>query len=463
MQHCACDTNSPYNATVNLKLYLLIRMTLVGLLCWLGVSVYVVAETGRRTVQDTSEVADQVQSMVALDVRQRLVSVGSDAGFPALSWIAHHFPDPLCLRYRSADGSTSEAGCSDQPASSEVPHWLARMLSALGPGQVSVRREISLWSRPAGVLEVEPDETRLLERQWHSVRELLGLTTVTLLVLALLTWWIIGRALRPTAQIVAAVERLGDGAENVHIPQFRPREFGLIAAGVNRLAERLAQSSAVRAQLTARLIRLQEDERRELAHELHEEFGQSVAALGAVSASLRHSVSAGEALTEADVAPLESGVEHLLSSLRGLLQRMSLPPLEQQGLHSALADLVTAWQIRLHDHPRIELDCDPRPDETPSDERALCAYRLVQECLSNIARHAPNSQRACVYIRRQPRQLYVRVSNDRAATEQSRATPGTGMGLKLLAERVQCLHGVLSVESSATEFAVQAQLPCLVP
>lgn len=444
---------------MNLKLYLLIRMTLVGLMCWLGVSIYVVAETGRRTVQDVSEVADQLQSMLALDVRQRLVSVGSDAGFPALSWIARHFPDPLCLRYRSVDGSSSEQGCSERPASSEVPHWLARVLTALGPGRVSARREISLWSRPVGVMKVELDEGRLLDRQWHSVRELLSLTAVILLVLDLLTWWIIGRALRPTGQIVAAVERLGEGAENVGMPMFRPREFGQIASGVNRLADRLAQSAAARAELTARLIRLQEEERRELAHELHEEFGQNVAALGAVSASLRHSVSTGKALTEADVAPLETGVEHLLSSLRGLLQRMSLPPLEQQGLHSALADLVTAWQIRLHNRPRIALDCDPRTDEAPNDERALCAYRVVQECLSNIARHAPNSHEACVYIRRQPQQLYVRVSNDRAGAAESRAAVGTGMGLKLLAERVRYLHGVLSVVSSPTEFAVQAHLP----
>ena len=135
-----------------------------------------------------------------------------------------------------------------------------------------------------------------------------------------------------------------------------------IASGINRLAKRLAESHESRADLTARLIRVQEDERRELAHELHEEFGQCVSALSAVSASLRHSVTAGSRLTEADMWPLETATEQMLSSLRGLLQRMSLPPLEQQGLCSALADLVSAWQIRLLDSPRIELDADPKSD-----------------------------------------------------------------------------------------------------
>jgi two-component system, NarL family, sensor histidine kinase UhpB len=280
-----------------------------------------------------------------------------------------------------------------------------------------------------------------------------------LLTLDLLAFWVIGRALRPTARIVAAVEQLGEGVNDVRLPALRPREFTLIASGINRLARRLADSYAARARLTARLIRVQEDERRELAHELHEEFGQCVTALSAVSTSLRHSVTAGDALTEADVMPLETGVEQMLSSLRGMLQRMSLPPLEQQGLRSALADLITAWQIRLHGAPRIVLEADSGADRVPNDEHALCAYRIVQECLSNIARHAPTSQTACVCIRHEPQGLHVRVSNDLVGVRGERTTPGTGMGLKLLGERVRSLHGIFSVEVSAAEFAVQTDLP----
>lgn len=170
----------------------------------------------------------------------------------------------------------------------------------------------------------------------------------------------IERALRPTGTIVAAVERLGEGRNDVRLPAMRPREFMSIADGINRLAQRLADSYAQRAQLTARLVRVQEDERRELAHELHEEFGQCVAALGAVSAGLRDGVSAGEVLTEDDVMPLETGVEQMLSSLRGMLKRMSLPPLQQQGLRSALANLVAAWEIRLHGGTHVVWDARHR-------------------------------------------------------------------------------------------------------
>jgi len=426
---------------MNLKLHLLIRMTLMGLLCWLGVSIYLVGQSGRRAAEDIATVADQLQSMVAADVMRRWVSLDSDARHPDLGGAAARFPEPMCLRYSAADASDSDWGCSPSPVGSGVPHWIATVLHALGPGHISLRREISAYGLNVGTLRVESDDASLLRHQWRSVRELLGLAAIMLLTLDMLAFWVIGRALRPTAKIVAAVERLGEGVNDVRLPPLRPREFTLIASGINRLAKRLAESYAARSELTARLIRVQEDERRELAHELHEEFGQCVTALGAVSASLRHAVSEGEVLWEADV------------------QRMSQPPLEQQGLRSALADLVAAWQIRLHGSPRVVMDADPSADQLPNSEYALCVYRIVQECLSNIARHAPASRTACVYIRQERQWLRVRVSNDLAGMGEDRGAPGTGMGLKLLGERVRSLHGVFSVEMSAGQFAVQANLP----
>jgi two-component system sensor histidine kinase UhpB len=455
--------HTDYNRLMNLKLYLLIRMTLMGLLCWLGVSIYLIGQSGRHAAEGLTTVANQLQSMVAADVMRRWVSLDSDARHPDLGGAAARFPEPLCLRYSALDASDSNWGCGPSSVGSSVPHWIVRVLSTLGPGHISLQREINVYGLRVGTLRVESDDANLLRHQWRSVRELLGLAAVMLLTLDMLAFWVIGRALRPAATIVAALEQLGEGVKEVRLPASRPREFMLIARGINRLAERLADSNAARAALTARLIRVQEDERREVAHELHEEFGQCVSALSAVSTTLRHAVTEGDVLTEADVMPLESGVEQMLFSLRAMLQRMSLPPLQQQGLRSALADLVAAWQVRLRSRSRIVLDADPRVDQMPNNEYALCAYRLVQECLSNIARHAPACLEVCVNIREEPQSLQVRVSNDLVGVTEDHGALGTGMGLKLLGERVRSLHGIFSVEKSATQFVVRADLPMNAP
>jgi two-component system sensor histidine kinase UhpB len=444
---------------MNLKLHLLIRMTLTGLLCWLGVSVYLVGQSGRRAADDLARAANQLQSIVTADVLRRWVSLDQDNRYPDLGGAAVRFPDPPCLRYDSQDGSSSDWGCGKSAVGPPVPQLAARVLEAIGPGRLSLSRQITVFGLSVGTLRVASDEAGLMQRQWRSVRELLALTAVIVLVLDLLAFWVVGRALRPTAKIVAAVERLGEGRHDVLLPTFRPREFGLIANGINQLVERLARSDAARSELTARLITLQEDERRELMHELHEEFGQCLSALGAVSASLRQSVNAGETLAEADVLPLETGVEHTLSSLRGLLQRMSQRPLEGQGLRSALSDLVTGWQTRLHGGRRIELDVDAAAEGLADSVYALCIYRVVQESLNNVARHAPASRGVSIQIRQTPQSLGVRVSNDATGVRANLAAPSSGMGLKLLGERVRSLQGTFGFDMSATEFVVRAEFP----
>jgi len=455
-----------YNERMNLRRHLLIRVILVGLLCWLVVSIYVVAQAGRRTAQNMSVVADRLQAMIALDVMQRLLATGSDATHPALGWFAGYFPEPLCLRYTAANDSVSEFGCPETTATVH-PELLTRILAALRPAHEVLRRDISLWSRTAGVLQVELDETRLAQREWRSIQELLGLTAVALFVLAALIFWVFARLLRPTAKIVAALERLGSGGEPQPMPDFQPREFGLIADGINRLAARLAQSQRAREDLTARLFRSQETERREIAHELHEEFGQCVAALGAVGVGLRDSAVNGEPLTEADVAPLEAGIENIFNSLRGLLQRLSASPMERQGLRSAVTDLIAAWQRRLPASTRIDAEFEGLADDRPNDERTLCAYRIVQEALSNIARHAPASTRIAIGVREHDGVLLVHVLNEAApgakaiASAKGIAGAGatSGMGLKLLDARVRSLRGTFTVQAAAAEFTVRAALP----
>lgn len=457
--------NSDYNPLMNLRVDLLLRMTVVGTLCWLGASAYLVAQSGRREAQAVLTIADQIRPIMTWDVMRRLESVDTDARHPDLGGAASRFPNPVCLRYRAKDGETSDWGCGPPEVESDVPRPIARVLRALGPGHISVPLDVTIYGGSVGTLVVESNDESLLTHQWRGVRELLAFTAITVLVLALLALWSIGHALQPTARIVEAVAHLGEGASQVRLPTFRPREFGQIASGINQLADRLTHANTARAALTARLIRLQEDERREIAHELHEEFGQCVAALSAISASLRQSAVSTGKVTEADVVPLELGIEQMLTSLRGMLKRMSLPPLAGQGLRSALADLIQAWQIRLHGGgSRVVLDADADTDRIPRGDQALCAYRVVQECLSNIARHAPRSPTATVYVRREPAGLFVRVSNTIPGNNASGATSTTGMGLRLMDERVRSLGGTFSIDDVAGgEFVVEIRLPLAMP
>ena len=100
---------------------------------------------------------------------------------------------------------------------------------------------------------------------------------------------------------------------------------------------------------------------------------------------------------------------------------------------------------------------DANLDNRLSEERALCVYRTVQECLNNIARHARASTAVHIDIREGNNMLAVAISNQSPPVASVRQ--GSGMGLRLLAERLRAAGGELAVEALAERFTVRAILP----
>lgn len=448
---------------MNLKRYLLLRMALVALLCWLGVSAYLVGRSGQQMGEAMRRDADQMQTLLETALHRQHTTPEPGPRVPPLHQLAGRFAEPFCLRYLALNGATTEDGCDRIGTDDPLPHWLAQLLTWDGHPPSALQRDIRLWGQPVGSLSIEPDRPRLLARHWHTLRDLLWLATATVLALGTLTFLVIDRALRPTRQLVAALDRLAAGEHlpeltaETQLPDFKPREFGQIAAGINRLSSRLNQLAAARRELMACLINLQEQERRDLAHGLHDEIGQCVAALSANSALLKSLVAQGESVAESDFAPLEQTIEHMQAALRSLLLRMAPPLLESRGLTSALNDLITGWQAGQLGAPPLTVDIDPGLDALLPDERALCVYRVVQECLNNIARHARASSVVHIAIRQENHALLVGVANHAPATGGAR--PGSGMGLRLLAERLRAAGGTLAIATPPGGFAVQASLP----
>lgn len=446
---------------MNLKRYLLWRMALVAMLCWLGVSFYLVARSSQQIGETMARDADQMQELLETALQRQHTTPEPGPRVPSLHPIARRFTEAFCLRYQAINGLLSEDGCEPGAMEEPMPRWLAATLAWAGNPPDIVQRDIHLWGIKVGTLSIAPDRPRLLARHWHTLRDLLWLATATVLALGTLTFLVIDQALQPAGKLVAALDQIaasesGNGVEAA-LPAFEPREFGQIAAGINRLSARLRQLSAARNELMACLIGVQEKERRELAHDLHDEFGQCVAALAANGALLKSLALEGEAVTENDFEPLEQTTERMQASLRSLLLRMSPPLLESRGLTSALNDLVTGWLAGQSAPPPLNMHMDAGLDSRLSEERALCVYRTIQECLNNIARHARASTAVHIDIREINKTLAVDISNQSPPAGSARQ--GSSMGLRLLAERLRAAGGELAIEALAERFTVRASLP----
>jgi signal transduction histidine kinase len=221
-----------------------------------------------------------------------------------------------------------------------------------------------------------------------------------------------------------------------------------------RLEKELAQRYREVQELSARLVSAQEEERRTISRELHDEVGQSLSALlmeaGNAAAmvppdavDVRQHVDSIKRLAEASV--------HIIRNMT-LLLRPSM--LDDFGLVPALE-----WQARelsKRTGMRVQVAAANSADELP-DELKTCIYRVVQEALHNCARHA-QARVVRVVVRQEPSRIVLSVEDDGRGFDAGRVR---GLGLVGMEERVHHLGGAFEVQSkpgSGTKVAVELPL-----
>jgi PAS domain S-box-containing protein len=204
-------------------------------------------------------------------------------------------------------------------------------------------------------------------------------------------------------------------------------------------------------------LRAAEAERARWARELHDETLQGLAALHVLLSSPSGGTSL-EAMAERIRAAQEQ-IENEMEKLRGLISELRPAALDQLGLEASVRDLAERTQaiygIDIETHFDLR-EQDGAPRRLASDVETT-AYRIVQECLSNAARHAEAS-RVEVELTQRNGSLAVRIADDGNGFDP--ATESAGYGLRGMRERVDLLDGSLTVESERSRGTeVTAALP----
>ncbi len=170
------------------------------------------------------------------------------------------------------------------------------------------------------------------------------------------------------------------------------REFQSIGTDITdqrRAEEERARLSEENRRLARMALAVQEQERANLARELHDELGQSLTAIRAEAECIRRVNRDADATIAASAAAIDSVAGRFYTVVRGMMHRLRPELLDDLGLAAALRELIGEWQRR---HPGVEAAI--AVDELPPLDRdvELAAWRIVQEALTNIARHAGATQ-----------------------------------------------------------------------
>ncbi len=166
------------------------------------------------------------------------------------------------------------------------------------------------------------------------------------------------------------------------------RELRLREQAEARIADLLAHNR----ELSQQLIGVQENERRALARELHDELGQGCSAIRVETAFIRHCGVADHAEALRAAARADQAAQALYNAVRGMLRRLRPANLDSLGLVAALQELCESWE------ERSGVDCTFHHtgiSDSLGDAVDIAVYRITQEALTNVMRHA---QASCVRV-----------------------------------------------------------------
>jgi two-component system, NarL family, sensor histidine kinase UhpB len=334
--------------TMNLKFHLLSRIVLIGLICLVATATWVLHQADRASRDQAQATADSIGRQLEMQLLR--INAGFDlaARFPDQGlWQQINTISGTCVRFMPASGDQARSVCSGgkAPARSR-PEWFENFYRwAFAPG-AETKRPIVFHGRVYGTVVVTPGADMDIAEAWQQLRGLMGLSASTVLALCLLVYGTVSRALRPAQIIIAGLESMRNGDLSARLPAFELTEWQRTGQAINQLASRQQQLLAERRELSLKLMTVQEEERRYLARELHDEFGQCLAAINAVAASITQTAEQDCPALVPEGENIARITGHMMALLRGMLLRLRPMAVDELGLSAALNSLVAGWNAR---------------------------------------------------------------------------------------------------------------------
>lgn len=435
---------------LDLKLRLTLQIAALMALCLAGAVGWLLLDGARVGEAQVARIADLMARDLAFQRQQMQWVRGAPGVFPDLQRLAPVLMAPgLCIAFRPAGADGLQRLCSGaEPDDGRTPELFQRLYDGLFGARGTAERTVEVGGVAEGIVTVSLAPETLAGKAWREVSRLAGLVAAMLLVLCALVYLALARALRPTRTIRDGLDRLTHGDLSARMPAFDLAELSAVGQVFNALAGRLEAALAESRSLTRRLIAVQDEERRSLARELHDEFGQSLAAIGAVAALAGQTAARDCPALVPECQSIGRTAQSMMQALRGALLRLRPPEVEELGLVASLEGLVAGWNGRLGATTHFGLDVSGRLDPL---EPAFAAglYRIAQEAITNAAKHA-GASRVQLVLAREPGPagdaVALTVEDDGRG---SPAPAADGFGLLGMRERVAAMGGELSIGTAA--------------
>ena len=446
---------------------LIFRLIAVVFVCLSVAVAWVVVDAHRTIERGTMESAYRVGKHLRALYWQKLIwrsGLSKESLLPLPDWKSLEtlsvISPGVCVSF-TPPGSRTDKLCSQVEAIGALPpKWFSQTyMAVMGPID-AIKQPLSVRGNgDAGVVITEADAGGALRQAWVQVSTVVGIAAIMAAAIALLSALMIGHALLPAQEIINALKKLQDGQLATRLPQFKRLEFNLIANAFNGLATNLAKTNEQRNALTTRLLEVQEEERRALARDLHDEFGQSLSATRALAALIEENALPDQNDIAEDARAISKAQSQMMTTLRTTLVRLRAQNVEEVGLEASLRELVADYNTQAAYRAVFKLNIVGELTRLGNDV-AVDLYRIAQECLTNAVRHGkPTEVRLCVEHIEMGRDVVALSVEDNGGGDVELIKSNQGFGIMGMRERLTSLGGHLQIGNAVGGVRVSATVP----
>ncbi len=432
--------------SLQLKLNLMITCLL---LIMLGTSAYFVVQNAREDVRaEVSSTSNLVLHLLDAEILHFTSDYGwlnrtDEDDFSAfrlneLSGIRH-----LKIDFYDVTGKLRETNQIKEEKVNQgmPPAWFVK---AMGLSDIEVevkRKQVMINGRFVGELAVTPDPSYEIAEVWKDTTGLLGLVAIFFLLINVLVYAAVRYTFKPVSNILAGLVEIEQGQYASRLPIFKQPELRDIGDKFNVMADTLQQSAQNNHRLTNQIINLQEDERKSLARDIHDEIGQYLTAIHVDASTILNAKKMDTAKTSAQ--EISTVTQQMMLMVQDLLQRLRPRIIDELGIGLALGELVHNWRQKNRD---VNVHCMVSKDVGVVDGSvAITVYRVMQESLTNIAKHA-NAKNVDIEVVQDEQKIHITIEDDGVGFDQTKMSNGYGLaGMK---ERIQGLLGEMDIRSS---------------
>ncbi|GAA0005890.1 histidine kinase [Bradyrhizobium diazoefficiens] len=326
-----------------------------------------------------------------------------------------------------------------------VPAWF---VSNLAIPDLAKSYPVGIGNARVGAIVFTPDLSADIWEKWMGFLAIVSTGSLPMLFAAFGTHLVAGRTIRPMERLGAGLTRMREGDYDAIIPLTGPPEIRGYCREANQLAATLKQLSRDNRDLLRKLVSLQDEERRRIARELHDEMGPLLFAIRANVAVLSESASERSAPSQG----LVEAAEALQRANKRILQGLSPLYLEELGLSGSLDALLRDARKQL---PSLRIRSNIGRDLDALDGvLSQTTYRVMQEGVTNVVRHA-NASDMEVSALIDGENLRIEVADDGPLLPDLKF----GRGLTGMSERVRALDGKLDLSRENGRTTIRCSLP----